>query len=182
MQGKEAEHGHHLEVHAQKIADITLVEALGEISDDHIAVVWGRRGGNAGAVAPQVFFALLGGAIGLFLVGAAFDADAAIGVATGLTLLAEAIFDRLAHVVLAHPGILVLHIDGHNLAQAWDFLLQGMHAGVEEVLQVVVIQGALFLTQPAFTGHGPLHVKAIGQFRVAHRTEAQFEHEQRMLD
>src|SRR5712691_9342707 len=103
MQGKEPEHGHRLDVQAQEIADITLVEALGEISDDYIAVV--RRGGDAGAVAPQVFFALLGGAIGLLLVGAAFDAHAAIGVATGLTLLAEAIVDRLAQIVLTDPGI-----------------------------------------------------------------------------
>ncbi len=127
MQGKEAEHGHRLDVHAQEIADITLVEALGEISDDYIAVVRRGGGGNAGAGAPQVFFALLGGAIGLFLVGAAFDAHAAIGVATGLTLLAEAICDGLAQIVLTDPGILVLHIDGHDLAQAWDFF-EASHA------------------------------------------------------
>ncbi len=47
-----------------------------------------------------------------------------------------------------------------------------MHAGVEEVLQMVVIQGALFFAQPAFTGDSPLHIKAIGQIAVEHGTEA----------
>src|SRR5437588_9651373 len=127
MQGKEPEHGHRLDVDAQKITDIAGVEGLGEIGKDHIAVVRRGRGGDAGAVAPQVFFALLGGAIGLLLVGAAFDAYTAIGVATGLTLFTEAIFDRLAEIVLTDPGILVLDIDGHDLSQPWDFL-EASHA------------------------------------------------------
>ena len=57
-----------------------------------------------------------------------------------------------------------------------------MHGGMEEVLQVAVVQRALFFAQPAFTRHGALHVKAVGQIRAQHGTEAQFEHEQRMFD
>ena len=116
MQGKATEHGHGLDVEGQIVTDIALVERVGELREHHIAVV--RRGGrsNTRAIAPQVLFALPGGAIGVVLVGAAFDAHATIGVAMGLTLLAEAILDGLTQVVLAHPGILVFHIEGHDLA------------------------------------------------------------------
>jgi hypothetical protein len=57
-----------------------------------------------------------------------------------------------------------------------------MDGGVEEVLQMVVIQRALFFAQPAFTRHGALHIKAVGQIAVEHGTQAQFEHKQRMFD
>ncbi len=32
------------------------------------------------------------------------------------------------------------------------------------------------------TSHGALHIKAVGEIAVEHRTEAQFQHEQGMLD
>src|SRR6266550_7591053 len=56
-----------------------------------------------------------------------------------------------------------------------------MHGSVEEVLQMVVIQGALFLAQPTLTGDGPPDIKAVGKVTVEHRTEAQLEDEQGMI-
>lgn len=100
----------------------------------------------------------------------------------GLALFTEAISDGLARIVFAHPGILVFDIEGHDLTQPRDCFLQGAHRGVEEVLQVAVLKRALFFAQPAFTGHGPLHIKAIRQIAVEHRTKAQFQHQQGMLD
>jgi len=44
-------------------------------------------------------------------------------VATGLPVFAEAVFDRLARIIFAHSGILVLDVEGDDLAQARDFLL-----------------------------------------------------------
>jgi hypothetical protein len=40
----------------------------------------------------------------------------------------------------------------------------------------------LFLAQPASGGHGFAHVEAVGQVAIEDGAEAQFQHEQRMLD
>src|SRR6266567_2780421 len=106
MPWKAPQYGHGLEEQREVIADITLVEGLGELSKHHIPIACDGSADDARAVAPQIFLALLFGAIGLVLVGAAFDAHATVWVATRLTLFTEAILDRLAQVVLADPGIL----------------------------------------------------------------------------
>ncbi len=93
VQRKVPQPRHQLDEQGQVIADIALVEGVGELGQDDIAIVGRGGGSDAGAVAPLIFFALLCGAIGVFLVGAAFDADATVRVATGLTLFTEAIGD-----------------------------------------------------------------------------------------
>src|SRR6266705_1780151 len=110
MQRKTTQHGHGLDEQREVIADITLVEGLGELSKHHIAIACDGSADDARAVAPQIFLALLFGAIGLYLVSATFDAHATVWDAPGLTLFTEAIRDRLAQVVLADPRVLVFDI------------------------------------------------------------------------
>src|SRR5713101_378383 len=80
-------------------------EGEGVLSQDHIAIVGSRGRDHAGAIAPQILFVFFLGAIGLLLVGALFDPDTAIRVASGLTVFAEAVGDRLARIVFAQPAV-----------------------------------------------------------------------------
>ncbi len=59
MQGKAPQHRHGLDEEGEVIADITFVEGLGELGQHDIAIAWDGRTDDAGAVAPQVLFALL---------------------------------------------------------------------------------------------------------------------------
>ncbi len=88
----------------------------------------------------------------MLLIGTLFDADPAVGIACGLAIFAEAIEHGLALVVFFDPGVEVLHINGDDLAQARDFGLERVNSGMEQGLQVMMIEGALFLPQPAITG------------------------------
>jgi hypothetical protein len=144
-----------LQVEGAIVGDVVLIEGLSVLGDDDIALVRGDSGDDARAIAPQVFFAFFGRPIGLFLVRRALDAHATIGVACGLTILAEAVAHRLAGIVLLHPGIEMLHIHGDVFAQARNFLLQRMDATVEQVLQQSVIERLLEVAQPALTTKAP---------------------------
>ena len=85
----------------------------------------------------------------LFFIRTGLDAHAAIAVALGLAVLAEAILDVLARVVFAHPGIDVLHVVSDRFAQAGDLLEQGLHGGGEQLFEQAVIERALLLGEPA---------------------------------
>ncbi len=82
-----------------------------------------------------VLLDLFGGAIGLLLIGRAFDAQATIGVALGLALFVVTLFDVSARIVFFHTRIDMLHIEGDGLAQAGDLVLQSPHGLVEQILR-----------------------------------------------
>jgi hypothetical protein len=121
------------------------------------------------------------GAIGLLLVGRAFDAYPTIGIALGLALLAEAVFHRDARVVLFDIGIDMLDIVGHHLAQAGDLGLEGMHRLSEQLGQQVGIEPLEDVIQMARARHGLGHIEAIRLVQVEVGTKAQFQHEQRVI-
>jgi hypothetical protein len=74
MDGKGMEHGDRLDVKRHKVGDVVFVEGQGGVGQHHIAVDRISGGCDAGAVAPDEFLFFCGGAVGLHLVGALFDA------------------------------------------------------------------------------------------------------------
>ncbi len=76
----------------------------------------------------------------------------------------------------------MLHVEGHGFPQARDLLEQSLHSGGEQLFEQAVIERALLLGEPASAGHGALYIKAVGQFDIEHRSEAELEHEQGVLD
>ncbi len=73
------------------------------------------------------------------------------------------------------------HVKGHDLAETQGLFTQGLHHLNEQSLQHGLLEGALFLTQPASSRHGALDIEAIGLADVEEQTKAQFEHQQGML-
>lgn len=65
MSGEAVQDGERLQVEWHKIGDVVLVERLGLLGQDHIAVLWQRGTGNAGAIAPEILLELFSGAISL---------------------------------------------------------------------------------------------------------------------
>ena len=133
MDGKSHEHGHGLDVEGREVGHVPFIEGQGEISQHDIAIDGIGGCCHARAVAPDVFFFFFGGAIGLQLVGTLFDTETAIGVVLGLLVFLEAFGNIGTEVVLFDIGVEVLDIVGHDFAQARNFLLQGLHALLEQV-------------------------------------------------
>lgn len=63
------------------------------------------------------------GTIGLLLVGAAFDAEAAVRIASQTPGFVVAVFDVGALVIFPHPGVNMLDIEGDGFAQARNLFL-----------------------------------------------------------
>ena len=99
-----------------EVGDVVLVEGLSVQSQDDIAIVGEVGSSQAQAIAPQILFDFFGGAIGLFLVAALFNAQATIGITFGLSIRIVAFFDVLAQVVLFHMGVDMGHVEGDDLA------------------------------------------------------------------
>ena len=87
-----------------------------------------------------------------------------------------------AWIVFAHPGIDVLHIEGHGFAHARNFLPKGMDGGMEEILQKRAIQLLQLLAQPICTRNALLGIKTIRLAGIEDQTKAQFNHQQGMLE
>ena len=134
------------------IGDVRFIEGQGVLGQHHIAIdgIGGCR--DPRAIAPEVLFDFLRGAVGLLLIGRALDAHATLRVIYGLALLAIEVTHRLARIVLAYPGIDVLDIEGHYFAQTGNVVLQGMHRGMQERLEQLLIEGTQFLAQPETHG------------------------------
>src|ERR1700686_1815113 len=103
--------GYGLDVKRNKVGDVVLVEGLSILGEDDIAVVGDVGASQAQAIPPQVFFLFGGAAISLFLVGGAFDAQAAIRVACRLQIGVVALCDVLAQIVLSDIGINMGHVE-----------------------------------------------------------------------
>ncbi|HET7637680.1 MAG TPA: hypothetical protein VFK47_02975, partial [Ktedonobacteraceae bacterium] len=158
------------------------IEGLGVFSQDDIAVVRGGGSGDAGAIAPEVFFFHFRGAISLLLIVAAFDAHFAVWVACGLLVFTEAITQSHARIVLFDPGVDMLDIKGDDFPQAGDLVLESANRGVQEGLQQGRITGAQFLAQPPVTRKGVVAVKAVRGAGIQCKLKAQFDDEQGMLE
>ncbi len=167
---EEPQGGDRADGEGEEVGDVVLVEGLGELGQDHITIASNGCTGHAGAIAPEVFLFLFRRTIGLLLVGGAFDAQLASGVPCGLLIFLEALFDLGTRVVLFDVGINVGDIEGHRFAQARDFLAQGLDGGDEQGLQHGLREGALFLGEPASSGHGALDIKAVGLGDIEHGT------------
>ncbi len=87
------------------------------VFSQHDGALLGKGGErHARAIAPQQFFFLCGGAIGLLLIGAALDPQAAMRVACRVFGFVRALCDRGALIILLDPGRDVLDIDSHRVA------------------------------------------------------------------
>src|SRR6266576_2874643 len=73
--------------------DVVLIEGLGILSEDNITVVRGGGTRQAESIAPEILFLFVGAAISLFFIGGAFDAQAAIRIAFGLSVGVVALWD-----------------------------------------------------------------------------------------
>ena len=133
MGGKAVQDGEGLQIKRHEVGDVVLVERLGVLGQDHIAVLRQRGTGDAGAIAPEILFDLFGGAIGLLLVGALLDTQTAIGITCGLLLFVIALRHVGARIVLTDMGIDVGDIKSHHLAQVGDFALERMHGLGEHI-------------------------------------------------
>ena len=73
---------------------------MGELGKKKKEIDGNGRNGKEGDIDTEVLFFLFGRAIGLLLVGGAFDAQRAIGVYSELLIFLEALFDVGTRVVL----------------------------------------------------------------------------------
>ena len=176
---REAVKGHDRpQVQRAVIGHIGFIEGQGVLGDDHLTIAGNSGSGHARAIAPEVLFDFLLGAIGLLLVGGAFDADATIGVTLGLAVFAIAVFHRDAWVVLFDIGIDVLDVVDHDLAQARDLGLERLHGLSEQLGKPPAVQSAQDGVQVAYAGHGLVETQAIECGDIQVWTEAQFQHQQ----
>ena len=132
--GKVAQVDDRLQVQGKEVGDIVLVEGQGVLGQDDIAIASHNGTGDPRAVAPQILFLFFDRAIGLLLIGGAFDAHVAVRVAFGLAVFAIAVFHRDPGIIFLDPGIEVLHVEGHRFAQAGDVLFESQHRGMQEIL------------------------------------------------
>lgn len=117
MGRKLIEDNHGLLIQRAEIRHISLVERLSIFGQDHISVIRYRSSGDARAIAPEEFLFLFGGAISEFLVSAAFDTQFTVGIAFEALGFVVAIGNIRSLIILLHPGIEMLDIEGNNLAE-----------------------------------------------------------------
>ena len=110
----------------------------------------------------------------MFLIGRAFDAKRAIGVACDGTCFVVAVTDVGTSVVFFDPSVDVLDIKGNGFAQTRNFGMQSA--------QDVGVQSAQLLKQPEVPGQGCLGVKAVEGSGVEDKIKAHFDDEQGMLE
>src|SRR5947209_9410434 len=148
MRGKKAQVSHGLDVQRDKGGDVVLIEGLGILSEDNITVVRGGGTRQAESIAPEILFLFVGAAISLFFIGGAFDAQAAIRIAFGLSVGVVALWDVLAQIVLFDIGIEVRHIEGDDRAIARDFLLESLDRLRKEISKQARSERAQLLVEP----------------------------------
>jgi hypothetical protein len=182
MRRKLVQGQHTLLVERLKIGDIVLIERLGIFSQHDIAIAWRGRRGHAGAIAPEVFFFLFGGPIGLFLVGGAFDAQGAIRITGQRFGFVVAIGDVGPFIIFFDPGVDVFHVEGDHLAECRDLFFEIADGGMQKGLQQGGIKGTQFLGEPKATRERFLCIKAVGRRRVKMQVKAQLNDEQGMSE
>src|SRR5258708_5712080 len=106
-----------------KIGDIGFIERQGVLGQHDIAIdrISGCR--HARAVAKQTFLFDFGAAIRLFLIATFLDAQSTIWIPFRDRADSKGAFDVHAGIVLAYPGVDVLHVKGDGFAQARDSFL-----------------------------------------------------------
>jgi len=161
---------------------IPFMEEVHVCSQDHIAVVRSGGSGHARAVAPKEFLFLLSRPIGEFLGGAALDTQSALRVTTCSSVFLRAIRDGGAFVAFFHPGREMRDIEGTNLAQSGDLVLQGVDGASKQCGQQTRVQVMQFLGEPRTARQGALDIKARRLRRVKNQMRNEFHDEQRMLE
>jgi hypothetical protein len=111
---------------------IPFMEGLSVFSEDNIAVVRGGCSGHTGARAPEEFLLLFRGAIGECFVRTARDAEPALRIANQPLGFVRAVFDRGTVVLFFHPGRERFDIEGNDLTQSGDLVVQGVDGAGEE--------------------------------------------------
>jgi hypothetical protein len=105
---------HAVAVQGAEVGDIAFIERLGEIRHHHIAIHGIGAGGDSGAIPEEADLFFFRAAVGLHLIAALFDAEAAIRIAFGNVGHIEGAFDVDIGVILADPGKDMLDIKGHD--------------------------------------------------------------------
>jgi hypothetical protein len=76
----------------------------------------------------------------------------------------------------------VFHIEGYDLAQVGDLLLQITYSGMEKSLQQERVKGASFVAEPLLARKGLLTVEAIELGRVGNQMKAQLDDQKLVLE
>lgn len=116
------------------------------------------------------------------MIGAAFDAQPAIRVASQAFGLVVAIFDRGAFVMFLNPGRDVLDIKGNDFTEAGNVGLQGLNGSSEQILEKSPVKLVELFAEPRTTGQRVLDIESIGFGQVKHERKAQCNGKQRMVD
>src|SRR5258708_12180015 len=104
--GGELPQGHDsLLIQGTKIGDIAFIEGLGVVGEHDGAIVSNRRDRHARTIAPEQFLLYFHRPIGLLLIGAALDAQAAIGIPGQPFGLAVALTALTPLAPLFHPAL-----------------------------------------------------------------------------
>ena len=111
MSGKSGKGKSSLIIEGTEVGDITLVEGQGIFSEHHIAVVGSSGSGDAGTIAPDELFRFFRGAVSLLLIGRAFEAELAVGVASTGVRFVKALREVDTRVVFTDPGVDMLDVE-----------------------------------------------------------------------
>src|SRR4051812_32125073 len=99
-----------------EIAAIVLVEGLSLFGDHYVSIVWRSSSDDTRTIAPKIFLDFFGRAISLFTIRAFFDTQRTIGITFKLLAGLVALFDVHTCIILFHPGVDMLDIEGYRFA------------------------------------------------------------------
>src|SRR5579859_595164 len=169
-------------VERAEIEHIAFIERKRVFSQYNIAIVWVGSGGHAGAVAPDEFFFLFGRAIWLFLIGTSLHPEFTVRITWKHFGFVIPLRNVDAPIVLFHPSVDVLDIEGDDLTQTGNLFLEITHGRCQKGLEQGGIKGAQFFAHPILTRERFLAVKAIESTRIQFEVKAQFDNEEGMLE
>ena len=134
IRGKLVEGHDRLLIQGTKIGDIAFIKRLRIVGEHDATIVSYGRDRNAGAIAPEKLLLFLGRAISLLLVGAAFDPQPAIRIASQSFGFVVALLDIDTPIVFLDPGVNVLDIEGDDFPEPGDFFFEIASSGSKKRL------------------------------------------------
>ena len=158
--------------------DIPFIEGLGVFGQHDIAIVRSGGSSDARAGAPKKLLLFFLGAISEFFVGAARDAELAIRITSQASGLVVALGHISPFVLLLHPGVEMLDVEGNDLTESGDLGLQRLNGTIQQVGEQAPIERAQLGGEPLAAGQGFLDIEAERFGEIEHEMEAQLKHEQ----
>jgi hypothetical protein len=169
-------------IERMKGGNISFVEGLGRLGENHITVVGSGSSGDARAIPPDEFLFLFDGSISEFFIPAAFGSKLAVRITDGNARFVIAICNIGTPVVFLHPSIDVFHVEGDNLTEARDLFLKSGNGGGKQVGEQATIELPQFFAKPIACGERGLDIKAVVSGEIKLEIKAELNDEQRMLE